>query len=440
MKDKQTHNYSAKVQNILDKNNKISVKVTNLDGSTIKQMEQLLLCTLQFYNMDIWLDYFSLLTRGLVYFAIRSCRIKQCSIRLIKENKAFVIQICSEGLKHCVNKREFIEFINDLSEYDSVPELFTDLFFLKKMFEIKEIDTDNITYSSDRLELFIPQEKLDEKSWMLMRESIISSIDQLPPLKENLLKLEEMIHRGTYDMDSIAKQVGTDPALTIDILKIVNSGAFVLNSRIDDIQSALKYLGLRELYNLMISLSIKQTLSLYDKEMKEFWYHSYKCASYSCEIARRLKIHVAHSDSIYTSALLHDIGKFPISMIFDDTNDVILDYCQRYKITLSDIEDALSGIRHCETGYIMAEKWKLPDSLKLIMKYHHTPADAPGPIRNLNDIIYMADCLIYSESGRFDLSTIDYDVLTRHKINSPKDLTEQFTDLSDSFESQNLWK
>ncbi len=437
---KTQNNNAAKVQSILNKNNKISVKVVNLEGNTIKQMEQLLLYTLQFYKMDVWLDYFSLLTRGLIFFAIKSCQINQCSIRLIKENNAFVIQVFSEGLNQSINKREFIEFINDLSVYESVPELFSDLFFLKKLFEIKEINTDNISYSSDKLELFIPQEKLDEKTWMELRNAIISSIDELPPLKENLLKLEKMIHMGTFDMDSIAEQVGTDPALTIDILKIVNSGAFVLSSRIDDIQSALKYLGLRELYNLMISLSIKKTLSLYDKEMNEFWYHSYKCAYYSCELARRLKINVAHSDSIYTSALLHDIGKFPISMLFDDENDVILDYCVRYKITLSDIEDALSGIRHCETGFFMAEKWNLPDSLKLIMKFHHSPGDAPESIRNLNDIIYMADCLIYSEAERFDLSTIDPDVLKRHKIASHVELLEKFTDLTESFDSQNIWK
>jgi len=431
--------YSEKIHSILDKNNKISVKVASIEGSTIKQMEQLLMYTLQYYNMDIWLDYFSLLTRGLVFFAIESCELKQCNIRLIKQNNAFVIQIYSEELKNCINKREFIEFINDLSDSDTIPDLFTDLMFLKRLFEFKEINTDNISYSADKLELFIPQEKLNEQSWSEIQEIIISSIDQLPPLKENLLKLEEMIHVGSFDMDSIAKQVGTDPALTMDILKIVNSGAFVLSSRIDDIQSALKYLGLRELYNLMISLSIKSALSLYEKDMNEFWLHSYKSAFYSCEIARKLKINVAHSDSIYTSALLHDIGKFPISLIFDNSDDLIFNYCNRYKITLSDIEDALSGIGHCQTGYIMAEKWNLPDSLKLIMKYHHSPSEAPEHVRSMNDIIYMADCLINSEAGRFDLNNMEGSVLQRHKLKSPQELENKFARLSEAFENQNLW-
>lgn len=438
MNKAEKNNYSEKVRTILDKNNKISIKVANLDSVTIKLMEQLLYQTLHFYQMEIWLGYFSLLTRGLIYFALKTCGMDQCSIRLAKEKNAFIIQIFSEQLKYSISKREFIEFINDLSDSETIPALYSDIFFLKKLFEIKEINTDNITYSNDIMALSIPQDTLDEKKWSEIRESIFNTINQLPPLKENLFKLEEMIHKGSFDMNTIAEQVGKDPALTIDILKIVNSGAFVLSMRIDDIHSALKYLGLRELYNLMISLSIKKALSLSDKKMNEFWYHSYKCAFYACKIAAKLKINVSHSDSIYTSALLHDIGKFPISMIFDDKNEVILDYCTRYQITLSDIEDGLSGVRHCHTGFIMAENWNLPDTLKLVMKYHHSPAEAPEHVRNMNDIVYLADCLIYSEASRFDLSLIDEEVLARHNLKSPKELEENFSDLSGMFDSQDL--
>ena len=432
--------FSTKIKKMLDNNNKISIKVENLEYKTMKQIEQLLLYTLQFYNMEIWLQYFSLLVKGLLFFAIKGCDLKSCSIKLVKIDKAFSIQIISDQLNQFINKREFIEFINDLSDDISVPQFYSDLIFLKHLFEIKNIATDNIRYSSNKIELFIPEEKLDDKNWSIIRDSIISSIDELPPLKENLLKLEEMLHAGTYDMDSIAEQVGTDPALTMDIIKIVNSGAFILNKKIDDIHSALKYLGLRELYNLMISLSIKKVLSFYDKKMLEFWNHSYKCAYYSCQMTREMKVQIPHSESMYTSALLHDIGKFPISMIFDDNNEMLLNYCSRYKIILGDIEDALSGIRHVETGFLMAEKWNLPDSLKLIMKYHHDPESAPEHVKTMNDIIYLADCLIYSEQNRFDLNTIEQAVLLRHRITDHNELLERFKHLSASFEKNNLWK
>jgi len=432
--------YSNKIHEMLDKNGRISIKVDKLNTHTMKQMNHLLLCTLQFYNKEIWLDYFSLLIRGIIYFAINSCNLERCSIQILKKNKALCIQVISGEFFQIINKREFIEFINDLSTDMTMPEIFRDLLFLKHLFQIKDINTDNISYSTDTIELLIPEDKLDGRDWILIRKEIISSIDHLPPLKENLLKLEEMLHSGDYDMDSIAEQVGTDPALTMDILKVVNSGAYLLSRKIDDINSALKYLGLRELYNLMFSLSIKKTLSLFHKEMNEFWYHSYKCAYYSSFIMRDLHIKIPHSESIYTAALLHDIGKFPISMIFNDNNEILQDYCLRYNIDLSDIEDALAGIRHGETGFMMAEKWELPDSLKLVMKYHHDPGSAPEGIRKINDIVYMADCLIYSEDGRFDLTSIDATVLNRYKITTHSELKNKFEHLSAAFETDNLWK
>lgn len=440
MKNNLQTDYSIKVKDILDKNGRISIKVDNLDCNTFTKLNQLLQFTLQFYNMEIWLEYFGLLIRGLIYFTIKSCDIDFCSVKLIKSEKSFSIQIISDSLNQFINKREFIEFINDLSDDMNLPEIFTDLQFLKHLFQIKEINADNISYSADKIELLVPEEQLDDKNWMKIKEEIISSINQLPPLKENLLKLEEMLHSGNYDMDSIALQVATDPALTMDIIKVVNSGAYLLNKKIDDIHSALKYLGLRELYNLMISLSIKKTLSFYDKQMNGFWYHSYKCAYYSSHIARDLNIKIAKNESIYTAALLHDIGKFPISMIFDDDNELLLDYCLRYKINLSDIEDALSGISHGETGFMMAEKWNLPETLKLIMKYHHTPQSAPEQVKSINDIVYIADCLIYDESGRFDLALIDQTILKKYKFKDCSALKKTFEHLSEAFETDNLWK
>jgi len=66
--------------------------------------------------------------------------------------------------------------------------------------------------------------------------------------------------------------------------------------------------------------------------------------------------------------------------------------------------------------------------------------DAPEHVRNLNDIVYMADCLIYSEQDRFDLQTINTTVLNRHNLKSPEELQKKFEHLSTGFDANNLWK
>lgn len=429
-----------RVQTLLDRDNKISVKVGNLERSTFRNMDQLIHYTLQFYKMEFWFDYFSILTRSLLFFTMDSCHAEKCSVRFIKKERSFGIQVHSNYFKGIINKRKFIEYINDLS--DDLPEqnYYTDLGFLKKMFKLKQIEPDNISYSSEKLELNIPDKELSEEKWIQIRDSVISSIESLPPLKENLIRLEEMLHAGSFDMNSIALQVGTDAALTMDILKIVNSGAYVLNSRIENIQSALKFLGLRELYNLLITLAIKKVLTSEDRNMNDFWQNSYKCAYYASHIALKLQTKIAHTDSVYTAALLHDIGKFPLSVIFsdDDTDNELLEHCKKYKLNISEIEDALSGIHHCETGFLMAEKWNLPDSIKLVMRFHHEPASAPEGIRNLNDIVYLADCLVFSENGQFDLSQTDLSVLKRQGLSTYVELSDLFSGLKESFENNRI--
>lgn len=428
-------NRIQRVKTMLDRDNRISVKVGNLDDKTFRNLDQLILYTLQFYNYEMWFDYFSVLARSLLFLAINSCKLKNCSVRMVKNNSSFLLQIYSENFMQLINKREFVEYINELGDSTPQDPYYKDLFFLKKILEVKQLRKENITYYNNKIELEIPGSDLTEEKWNELRKSIVNSVDTLPPLMENLMKLEEMIHSGVFDMNAIASQVGTDPGLTFDIIKTVNSGAYFLNTKIDDIQSALKYLGLRELYNLMLTLSIKKVLSVNDEGMKKIWQHSYKTAYYACHIANRIHAKIAHTDSVYTTALLHDIGKFPISCLYTDENVTLLDFCKIYHVNLQDLEDAISGIGHSETGYLMGEKWKLPDSLKLVMKYHHNPDEAPEKIRSLNDIVYIADLLASNME-----ESISSSVLERYNFESVEELIDVFGYLSEDFESNNIWK
>ncbi len=432
--------YSLRLNKILDKKNCLSFKIDNINIKTINQLNIILSSTLLHYKLDMWSNYISLLLRALLYFTFNSCSEKNCIFRIIKSEKAISIQIYADNINQNIKKRDFISFINDLSDNKSISDSYSDLYFLKYLFESKTINPDNINYSSKKIELNLPDNKLSRKEWSKIGKSIISSIESLPPIKENLVKLEEMLHKGSFDMESIANQVAVDSALSADILKIINSGAYHLNRKIGDIFTALKYLGLRELYNLMLSLSVKNLLSIYNKNMRSCWLHSYKCAFYSSYIVNDLSIPISKSESTYTAALLHDIGKFPLFMIFDDYNQQILKYCTRYNISQEEIENAVSGLSHCETGAQMAKQWNLPETLQLIIKYHHNPIDAPENIRTLNDIIYMADCLISSEEKQFNIESIEKKVLNRNRIKNYQDFVNRFSYLKFEFENNNLFE
>jgi HD-like signal output (HDOD) protein len=87
-------------------------------------------------------------------------------------------------------------------------------------------------------------------------------------------------------------------------------------------------------------------------------------------------------EQIYLCGLLHDIGLLVNGLLFPEEFKHVLQEESRGVAALEDVEQHVLGFAHAESGRILAELWKLPLEIALVIEYHHHPNKLPSKNEN----------------------------------------------------------
>jgi putative nucleotidyltransferase with HDIG domain len=230
-------------------------------------------------------------------------------------------------------------------------------------------------------------------------------------------------------MVDIARYISTDPAMTADLLKHVNSAAFMLSKKVDNIVDAVKLVGLRGIKNLLYSYGTIKILGDEDAgDKKKLWDHSYRAAYYSLNLAKNFKPHIRGLvDDAYVGGMLHDMGKIVFSTVHPSLLDKIKGFCKEKGIPADTFEDIAGGMNHAEIGARIAEKWNFPESLVASIRYHHEPALHTGDFREVVYTVYLANILCEYELDYVGYEQIESLVLSDFGFTNEK----QFKGIAD---------
>ncbi len=294
--------------------------------------------------------------------------------------------------------------------------------------EAFDIDTEN---GETVARVTIPMSKVRVENLEMISQEIVGEIDALPRFPENIVQLQGMISDPDAEISAIARQVSTDPALTADLLKVVNSAQFMLPKKVDNIVEAVKMVGMRGLRNLLYSYGTQKILGNDGPDAKELWQHSYRCAYYAYSIAKNVTRKKDILDDVYVGGILHDMGKIIFSSVHPDLIDKIQSFCTTKQIPTDLFEDLAGGLNHAEIGALIAEKWNFPDALISAIKYHHTPHEAPTEYREVVFTVYLANSLCNFRDKKLAFDQVDPRILETFRIASES----QFRTVSERLEN-----
>ncbi len=206
--------------------------------------------------------------------------------------------------------------------------------------------------------------------WIKEELEKIQSLPTLPVIASRLLN---MLDSSNVSMGEVSKIIVVDPALTSRILKIANSPYYGMRNRIDTIKLALVILGINEIKNVLLSISLFRTFSgeqdEYAFDSKTFWIHSMATAHFAKKLAKDFRLK-SHGED-FTAGLIHDIGKIIIAQYFGEFIPDIEKAIQENNIPNYEAEEKVLGLAHMDIGAWLAEKWKLPPHLIHTIRYHH---------------------------------------------------------------------
>jgi putative nucleotidyltransferase with HDIG domain len=270
--------------------------------------------------------------------------------------------------------------------------------------------------------LVVPLDKTRVENLSLLSKTVVDQVNSLPQFPENILTIQKMINDPNSEMGVIARHISQDPAMTADLLKIVNSAQYMLAKKVDTIAEAVKMVGIRGIKNLLYSYGTQKILGDDTAGKKALWEHSYKVAFYAYNMVRNFKREKNLLDDVYVSGILHDMGKIVFSNVHPDLLNNIRKFCQEKGLPLSTFEDLSAGLNHAEIGALIAEKWNFPDPLVMAIRYHHDPESSGPEYRNLVHAVYLANMFCEYEKGTASYDQFEPAVLESYGITSKKQM------------------
>ena len=268
--------------------------------------------------------------------------------------------------------------------------------------------------------LIIPLEQTRIENLSNLSTTIVDNISSLPQFPENIIMVQKLISDPKSEMSDIARQISMDPALTADLLKIVNSAQYMLSKKVDSISEAVKMVGIRGIKNLLYSYGTQKLLGDDTADKKALWEHCYKAAFYAFNLVKNFRKDRNLLDDVYVGGILHDMGKIIFSNVHPDLLGKIHEFCNERGMPSSTFEDLSAGMNHAEIGALIAEKWNFPEGLVNSIRFHHDPLSAPEEHRDLVNTVYLANMFCEFEMGNISFEQFEPVVLENFGIASKK--------------------
>ncbi len=212
-----------------------------------------------------------------------------------------------------------------------------------------------------------------------MSNSPLSTIDlkkilagaQLPALPQSAIQLMELSQDPKNGPSEFAVPIETDPGLTGQVLKFVNSSYFGFSREISSVKLAITLVGVRTIKNFVLwsaVFSLMPNPKCGPFDLNSLWQDSLRRALFARAMATLLGLKEAEEP--FAAALLQDMA---IPLLAKETPDVyvkLLEARKDGKFRLSALEQAVFGWTHADAAGIMARQWNLPDDFAVLVENH----------------------------------------------------------------------
>jgi putative nucleotidyltransferase with HDIG domain len=260
-------------------------------------------------------------------------------------------------------------------------------------FLLKPCDPDALRGAIERATSLV--EVLNSK----MLTSMVGSLKDLPSLPRTYRELRDVLSQPDASINQVVRIVEQDVAICAKVLQLVNSAFFGVTRNISDIKTAVSYLGINVLQNLVLSVEAFRCFQTKKPipgfSIEEFYSHSQLTARIAGGMPRKGIL----PSAIVVAGLLHDVGKLVIAERTPDHFARALAGAKLEKRPLFSIEEELCGVSHAEAGAYLLSLWGLPYPVVEAVAHHHHPERIPQSHIDMISVVYVANLLAHEHSG-----------------------------------------
>jgi len=228
-------------------------------------------------------------------------------------------------------------------------------------------------------------------------EEIIKDINQLVSLPDAVIRANQLLDCPDTNAEDLGDVIGHDPALSAQLLKLVNSAFYNFPNQIHTISRAITLIGLNELRSLIVASTSTKNFNRLAPEtvdMDSFWQRSVFCGLVAKKLSSLLQD--SSSESMFLTGLLHDVGHLILFASLPEQSQEIVERAAKSGQRLADIETAVLGFGSQELGATLLKSWQLPKKLWEPVHYQLNPSQAaeyPFEAELLHLAVQITDCV-----------------------------------------------
>ncbi len=194
-------------------------------------------------------------------------------------------------------------------------------------------------------------------------DCLVAKARQLHSLPAVAMEVLRLTDNPKVDARELKTCIENDPALTIKLLRVVNSSLFGLSREVSDLNQALALLGIKPLKLLVLGFSLPAGLfnGVAGRTLEHYWRHTLTKAVAAREISET--VWGEPGDEPFIAGLLQDLGALLLIQELGNPYVRLLDKVYATGQDLPAMETESMGFDHTRLTSQLLDHWGLPEAL-----------------------------------------------------------------------------
>lgn len=228
---------------------------------------------------------------------------------------------------------------------------------------------------------------------LTLEQKLLEKVTDIATLPFVIRKLMSTLSNPKSSAKDLARIISRDKALSVKVLKMVNSAYYGFQGEISNINHAVVVLGNEALRSLALSIASHSAffkgegVAFFNR--RQLWLHSLGTAIYSKYLAKNI-VGSSRMEDFFAAGLIHDVGKVIMDQYAPALFHKVIMLTMKEKTSIYCAEKQILGITHPEIGRAAAIKWNFPVFLSDAIMFHHEPSRA-GDSWEAAAIIHLAN-------------------------------------------------
>lgn len=244
---------------------------------------------------------------------------------------------------------------------------------------------------------------------------LVGNINALPSLPNIYAELNRILANVETDAADVAAIVEQDITISAKILQLVNSSFFRTAREVSNVEQAVVLLGTNIVKQLVLATEVFSAFEAdgsSNSDLVAIQEHSLKVAHVATKLCQDRRM----IDTVFTSAILHDIGKMVLKVGVADSTGEIETRRREHDELRWVAETALYGVSHAEVGGYLLGIWGLPHPIVEAVANHHCPGRVAVNSFDALAAVHIANGLIHerAEQRSGDGEQVEPDIDLEH--------------------------